>query len=126
MDLVSAIGNAISLVQRLREISKKIAEAEFKSLLADLANKLADAKLEAASLKECLAELQEENRVLREVSPDPSEKPTGTKWGCYVFEGDDGLYCPACWDSKRQKSRTTRVTREFRHCPVCNAPIGTG
>ena len=35
-------------------------EAEFKDLLADLSNEPADAKSEAASLKECIATLQEE------------------------------------------------------------------
>ena len=125
MDIISAVGNAIRLVQRIREVSKNIAEAEFKGLLADLSSELADVKLEAASLKEKLAALQEENRVLKATTPATDEKPTGTKWGCYQFKGEDGLYCTACWDSKRQKSRTTRVSSRFRLCPVCQAPHGT-
>jgi hypothetical protein len=126
VEISSAITNAIAIVQRLREIAKKISEAELRNLLADLSNELADVKLEAASLKERLAAVLEENRILKATTPSVDEKPVGTKWGCYQFKGDDGLYCTACWDSKRQKSRTTRVNSRFRLCPVCQAPIGAG
>ena len=40
MDIISSIGQAIDLAKRLREISKNIAEAEFKNLLADLSSGL--------------------------------------------------------------------------------------
>lgn len=125
MDVVSAVSNSIALVKRLREISKNIEEAEFKNLLADLAGELADVKLEVADLKEKIALLQEENRVLKEVTPEKEQKPIGTKWGCYQFEGEDGLFCTGCWDSKRKKIRTNRATSRFRTCPVCKATIGT-
>jgi len=126
MDIITTISTSIALAKRLREISKNIEDAEFKNLLADLSNELADLKLEAAALKERVAALQEENALLKQTSRPSDEKPIGRKWGCYQFEGDDGLYCPACWDSKRKKSSTNRVNSHFRHCPVCNAPIGAG
>jgi len=125
MDIISTVSNSISLVQRLREISKRIGEAEFKSLLADLSVELADLKLEAASLKEQVASLQEENRLLKETTPVADEKPIGTKWGCYQFKDDNGLYCTGCWDARRMKSRTNRVNFQFRQCPVCRAKIGS-
>lgn len=126
MDIITTISTSITLAKRLREISKNIEDAEFKNLLADLSSELADLKLEAAALKEKIAELQEENSLLKHTASPTDEKPSGRRWGCYQFEGDSGLYCPACWDSKRKKSSTTRVNAKFRHCPVCNAPIGTG
>lgn len=126
MDIITTISTSITLAKRLREISKNVEDAEFKGLLADLSGELADLKLEAASLKEQIAALQEENALLKKTALPADEKPTGRKWGCYQFEGDDGLYCPGCWDSKRKKSSTTRVNTRFRHCPVCNAPIGAG
>ena len=113
------------MVRRLREISKNVAEAEFKNLLADLSSELADVKIEAAALKEKIATLQEENRVLRTTAPDKEDKPIGTKWGCYQFRGDNGLYCTGCWDSHRKKIRTNRLSTMFRQCPVCNAKIGS-
>jgi regulator of replication initiation timing len=126
MDIITSIGTSITLAKRLREISKNIEDAEFKNLLADLSSELSDLKLEAASLKERLATLQEENALLKETAQPVNEKPIGRKWGCYQFEGDDGLYCPACWDSKRKKSSTTRVSSQFRLCSVCRAPLGAG
>jgi hypothetical protein len=113
MDIISSISNSITLVHRLREISKNISEAEFKNLLADLSSELADVKLEAATLKEKVAVLQEENRLLKAVAPDKEDKPIGTKWGCYQFKNDDGLYCTGCWDSQRKKIRTNRVNSRF-------------
>ena len=124
MDIISSISNSITLVQRLREISKNISEAEFKNLLADLSSELADVKLEAATLKERIAVLQEENRLLKAITPDKEDKPIGTKWGCYQFKNDDGLYCTGCWDSQRKKIRTNRVNSRFKVCPVCKATIG--
>jgi hypothetical protein len=44
MDPLTTIDHAITLARRLREISKNMAEAEFKNVLADLSNELADAK----------------------------------------------------------------------------------
>ena len=126
MDIISTISTSITLARRLREISKHIEDAEFKSLLADLSNELADMKLEAAALKERLSALQGENALLKKTVPSSNEEPSGRKWGCYQFAGQDGLFCPACWDSKRKKSSTTRVNANFRHCPVCNVPIGVG
>lgn len=125
MNILSTINNSISLVERLREISKNISEAEFKNLLADLSNELADLKLEAAALKEKIVALQEENKLLKETTPSTEEIPIGIKWGCYQFKNDDGLYCTGCWDSKRMKIRTNRINSKYRQCPVCQAKIGS-
>ncbi|MCL1067122.1 hypothetical protein L2735_09915 [Shewanella olleyana] len=125
MDIISTVNNSINLVKRLREISKNISDAEFSNLLDDLSMELADVKLESASLKEELAALKDEVRVLKSTAPAPDEKPTGTKWGCYQFPDDSGLYCTGCWDSKRNKSMTNRVNSRFRSCPVCKSAIGS-
>ena len=124
MDIVSTINNSISIVLRLREISKNISEAEFKNLLADLSNELADAKMQLASLKEQIATLTEENLALKAARPEKREKPS-MKWGCYQFLGDDNLYCTACYDTKGQKNVTTRATSQHRQCPVCKAVLGS-
>lgn len=124
MDVISTISTSIGLARRLREVSKNIADSEFKNLLADLLSELADAKLEAASLKEKLVALQEENLLLQQTVRPSTEKPSGRKWGCYQFEGETGLFCPGCWDSKRRMSSTTRVNAHFRKCSVCQAMLG--
>lgn len=124
MDIVSTINNSISIVSRLRDISKNLSEAEFKNLLADLSNELADAKLQIADLKTQLANQTEELQALKVASPESKQKPT-IKWGCYKFEGDENLYCSACYDSKGKKSLTNRLNTKSRSCPVCKAVIGS-
>jgi len=64
VDVVQAIQSAIEIVGRLRNLSKKIDEAEFRMLLADLSGDLADAKVEVAALKVEIARLTEQNQEL--------------------------------------------------------------
>ena len=124
-DPVSAIGLAWSSAKRLREISKNIAEAEFKNALADLIVELADAKVEVAEMKSQLAAQADEIRRLKAADPSEKEVPMGVKFGCYQFEGDEeSLYCTACYDSKGVKSLTTRMASRRRQCPVCKAFMG--
>ena len=124
MDIISAINNSISIVTRLREISKNASEAEFRNLLADLSNELADAKIQIVSLKEQIATLAEENRVLKNAKTEKKERPV-LQWGCYKFEGDEKLYCTACYDTKGQKNVTTRLNSSRRMCPFCKAVFGS-
>ena len=124
MDVVATINHSISLVGRLREISKNLSEAEFKNLLADLSSELADAKFQIAELKTQLAALNDEIRSLKSAAPENKQTPS-IKWGCYQFEGEEGLFCTACFDSKGKKSLTIRLSSTRRSCPVCKSVIGT-
>ena len=125
MDVVGSLDNALKLVQRLKEVSKKVREAEIRNLLADLSNELADVKLSAASLKNEIAELKNENQGLKDQLVAKSSSKPRTKWGCYYFEDDDEkrLYCPACYDTKGQRNLTSRVDSKFRRCNVCKAEL---
>ena len=119
--------NVEDLAQRLREISKNVEDAEFKNALADLLSELADAKIEAADHKERLVELQTENTELKSRLVTSSESPpSSTDYGLYAFEGEDGLFCTACWDMRKHKIRTTRALYRnvARTCPVCKADYG--
>lgn len=124
MDLVATINHSLSIVARLRELSKHLSEVEFKNLLADLSNELADAKLQIADLKTQLAAQADEIRSLKAAAPENRQKPK-IKWGCYAFEGEEGLFCTACYDSNGKKSLTNRLSSTRRSCPVCKAVIGT-
>jgi hypothetical protein len=48
------------------------------------------------------------------------------QWGCYVFEGDENLYCPACFDTKGKKHLTTRANSQMRVCSVCGSHLFSG
>ncbi|HCG6695574.1 hypothetical protein [Vibrio parahaemolyticus] len=121
--MLDSINNSISLLKRLKEVSDNIADAEFKNILADLSLELAEAKLAIADLKEDLAATKEDNRILKQKSLPAETKPSGTKWGCYQFADESGLFCTACWDSKRQKSITQRMNTKTRMCNVCKSTI---
>lgn len=122
MDVVSSVNNAIALVSKLRDIAKKFNQAEMRNLLADLSNELADTKLAMAELKEQVAGLLEENSILKKTQLEEREKPVEFKFGCYKFEGDEGLYCSACYDTKGQKIRVPRIGGHYI-CPVCKAVL---
>ena len=128
-EILSTIQTSIEIVTKLRTLSKKIEDAEFKMLLADLSNELADAKLEVANLKSALAEVKEENRKLTESAAIKANETPTLKEGAYAFENQEGLFCTACYDTKQQKVRVTPLTSAFRtfgkwRCPSCKASLG--
>jgi len=53
-------------------------------------------------------------------SSDPKPK---MKWGAYVFEGDEKLYCPVCYEKDGLKIPTSRINSSFRQCPNCKAKL---
>ena len=129
MDLLPAIQQSIEIVGKLRALSKKVADAEFKMLLADLSSELADAKLEAANLKSEIAALKTENQALREVVERRQSASPILADNVYHFEGEQGNFCTACYDTKGQKVRVTALKGHFADlatwlCPSCNATYG--
>ena len=125
-DIVIAIQSSIEIVSRLRKLSKKIEDAEFKMLVADLTSELADAIVEASNLKMELAELKEQHReqaIL--LARRAIEKPTLCE-GAYQFENDTGFFCTACYDVHQQKVRVSALLSPFSEmatweCPSCHA-----
>lgn len=59
-DIVSTVSTALNIASRLKAISDKIRDAEFRNLVADLSIELAEVKLKAASLLEENAGLREQ------------------------------------------------------------------
>lgn len=66
---------------------------------------------------DCLIDVPLENIEIQRV-----EEPT-LKWGCYKFEGLNGLYCPACYESKGKKIPTSRINGGIYKCPLCKAEM---
>jgi hypothetical protein len=128
-DIVTTIQSAIEIVGKLRALSKKIEDAEFKMLLADLSGELADAKLEVANLKMELAEVKERLREkAEELAQRDADKPTLSE-GAYQFSGDSGFFCTACFDTMRRRVRVTNLPAPFEdmgkwQCPSCKAVLG--
>lgn len=124
MDVITGIQSALEITGKLRELSKKLQDAEFNILLANLTSELADTKLEAANLKFAVTRLTEENQKLTDrLNNKESPNPKFVNGG-YKFPDDDGLYCTGCFDSKQQKIRLGDAPAQFisfgqRRCPIC-------
>lgn len=126
MDIVAVLQSAIESVGKLRELSKKVEEADFKMLVADLSCDLANAKLEAAHLKIELSNLTDENAELRNRLNTRETKMPSVSEGVYIFEGEDGHYCTACFDVHGRMVRLASTPSQFQHlvrwqCPACKA-----
>jgi hypothetical protein len=124
---IQTITAALSAMKSLADIAKGIQNAEVRQ---ELNGKIADLQGTLISARQAMLDLQDkyelvlrENKLLKEATV-PKQKPSGRKLGCYQFEGEDGLFCTACYDTKGQKSQTTRMTSQYRMCPVCKAAIG--
>jgi hypothetical protein len=128
-DVVTAIQTAIEIAGKLRNLSKKVGDAEFKMLLADLSGELADAKLEVASLKMELAKAKEQLQQQAErFGQQQTEKPILCE-GAYQFPDEPGFFCTACYDTKKQRVRVSALSGPFAafgkwQCPSCNAVLG--
>jgi hypothetical protein len=73
--VASTISTAIATLGQLREASKKVQNAELKTIIAELADQLSDAKLQLAELKDELVTLRAENQELKTLKDD--QRPGG-------------------------------------------------
>lgn len=125
MDVVANLSNAIEIAKKLRELSKKIEEADFRMLLAGLTDQLGDAKLQAANLKielaEALGKISElERRAVQVASAEPQVHD-----GAYVFGDITRHYCTGCYDTRGQKILLNELKGTWAHfgkwqCPACD------
>jgi hypothetical protein len=103
--------------------------SQLHQFVEDLAAVLGKKPDRPSAYEKCVNELLEEISRLAEQAAKaaPAAEPCGKpriKWGCYEFAGEEGLFCTACYDTKRQKVLTTRANSRFRMCPVCKAVFG--
>ncbi|EHH1187278.1 hypothetical protein OTE47_004254 [Vibrio vulnificus] len=127
-DVLSSISQAIGLVKRLREVSKNIEDAEFKSLLADLNLELADTKLALAEVIEQNTKLKLEVNELKNSQGSNLSKLEYREFA-YFDSSDDGPFCSGCYEAKNQKIRLRKASPTFRtfghhKCPVCKQYFG--
>ncbi len=53
---------------------------------------------------------------------EKTKKPT-LKWGMYEFEGEEGLFCPVCYEKDGLKIPASRVNANYYQCPNCHAKL---
>lgn len=126
--VITSINNAITLAQRLREISKNIEDAEFKNILADLSLEIADTKLSLAQVTEENAQLKSELTKLKH-SRGESKSELIYKGFAYYSDSDDGPFCSGCYDTNKSKIRLSEIPKDFsdlasHKCPSCGQFFG--
>jgi hypothetical protein len=127
-ETVKTLGTAIASIKTITDIAATVTNAQLRQELngkiADLQSTLLAARQQMLAMQEKYEQVLLENKLLKEAAA-PKEKPR-RKWGCYQFDGEDGLFCTACYDTKGRKIQTTRLNSNFRQCPVCKAMLGSG
>ncbi len=130
MDVVSSISSAIEIAKKLRELSKKVGEADFRLLLADLADQLGEAKLQAANLKIELAQAKETISELNQQAARIAGSGPELHDGAYIFGDATRHYCTGCFDARGQKITLSELAPPWNEfgkweCPVCEKTFGT-
>lgn len=124
MPFLETIGTALASIKGITELASKInsapVKAELQQEIIDLQTALLTARQEMLEMQDSYERVLRENRELKEAHA-PKEKPR-LKWGCYEFEGEEGLFCTACYDSKGKKSRVSKIMGH-QMCPVCKAAL---
>jgi len=128
IESIKTLGAALTSIKTITDIAATITNARLRQDLngkiADLRGVIITARQQVLEMQDKYERVLQENKRLKEITA-PRQTPQ-MKWGCYKFEGEDGLFCTACYDTKRQKIRTTRLNIKFRQCPVCKAVLGAG
>lgn len=118
--LTTALNGLKTVTEIPGAISNDKVRNELKAKMADLMDTVLSVRQQMLDLQQKYIEALDENRRLKEAVA-PREKPKFVH-GCYQFEGDDGLYCTACYDSKGKKIRASNVLNHMI-CNVCKAHL---
>jgi hypothetical protein len=119
-----AISSAKTLTEIVGNLSNVKVRNELTEKIIDLQSSLLKARQEMLDIQDKYEQVLRENKALKEASA-PKEKPR-VHWGCYKFEGDEGLYCTGCYDTTGKKIMTNRLNIRQRFCPVCKSSFGAG
>lgn len=116
---VGALSSSINIVKGMIQLRDEVKASELKINLADLLQRLYEAKDESNALRSEVASLKDKLRVRQAMS---------FRGGRYYAAGrdgtDDGPFCPKCWDGKDRQCRM--VPSEYMEgmpgfqCVVCN------
>ena len=118
MSLLSDLLQGIPLNAVLKE-RVALAEQKFKDIEAE--NRSLKGEVESLTTEN--SALKTELKESRTLATAAEVKPVVVK-GCYRFEGDANLYCPACYDTKGKKYLTTQIMFKNRVCSVCKVFLG--
>lgn len=98
IDTLKTLGTALTSIKAITDVAAPITNAklrqEMNGKIAELQGTLLTARQQMLEMQEKYVQVLQENKKLRDVAATPKAKPR-TKWGCYKFDGEDGLFCTA-------------------------------
>ena len=109
VDVISTLNGVITTAKRLKEISDNISDAEFKNLLAEMNDQLANVKLDLVDFKEENVKLREELMELKK----KTEAELRYEDGKYYKSGDPDPFCSACYDREGKFVRLRKNTQSI-------------
>lgn len=124
--LLTSLKTATDIVKFIRDSEVSIERAELKLKLAELVEALANAKLEAADIKQSIVERDE---LIRELRTQAQQREL-LKWEqpCYYLTNEEGVkepYCQNCHDSTGKLSRLHDDGHGEFECRVCTQTFRT-
>ncbi|WP_323001804.1 hypothetical protein [Denitromonas sp.] len=121
--VLSSIKAATDIAKIVRESGLTLEQAEYKLKLAELVEKLADAKLELASIQDVIDERDRQIKELKEAAIVKGKLSFDPPYYWLVGENGlrDGPFCQQCYDSSAKLIRLTGFGNGYWECKTCNS-----
>jgi hypothetical protein len=121
--VLSSIKAATDIAKIVRESGLTLEQAEYKLKLAELVEKLADAKLQIASVQEVIDERDRKIKELENAANIRGKLSFAPPYYWLTAEDGnrDGPYCQQCYDSAAKLIRLTGFGNGYWECKTCKS-----
>jgi hypothetical protein len=116
----SSIKAASDIAKIVRESGLTLEQAEYKLKLAELVEKLADAKMQLASVQEVIDEKDQKIKQLEQEAEIRGNLKYESPYYWLEHNGHrDGPFCQQCYDSGKKLMRLTGYGNGYWDCKTC-------
>lgn len=118
--VLTSVKTATEIAKFLKDTDISLEKAETKLKLAELVSALADTKLKIAEIQELLVEKDKKIKELQ-YALTQHEKMVWRDPVYYmqIEDGEEGPFCPQCYDSERKVIRLQTYEKNCWHCETC-------
>jgi hypothetical protein len=110
MSILESIQRSQALLAQLSSHPRCSADTQLQTWVKQLSAELESALSQVKQLEETAVETINPPRL-------------DVKSGCYLFENEQGFFCPHCYDRRNQRVPTRRLNSRLRVCPACRSSI---
>ncbi len=122
--VLSSIKAATDLAKIVRESVSTLEQAEYKLKLAELIEKLADAKTQMLAVRALIEERDRQILELKEAAAIKNEKLLFEAPYYWLIDGEskEGPFCQQCYDEKAKLMRLTNgLSKGYWECKTCRS-----